>query len=159
MICIDEFPFPIYYSRVLTHIARETSGANFMKLFTHVAFLMLFVLPLIAFAQPTPLRILEKPKPELPKDYGMLDVQGVVRLRIEFLANGMVGKVFVISGLTKELGQLAAEAAKKIRFEPKMENGVKVTSFRVIEYSYNWRTCGWGCSTEPSTSGRDPIKV
>jgi len=123
-----------------------------MKLFTHVASFMLFALPLFAFAQTTPLRILEKLKPELPKNYGMLDVKGVVRLRIEFLANGMVGKVVVISGLTKELGQLAAEAAKKIRFEPKMENGVKVTSFRVIEYSYSWRTCGWGCSDKAKTS-------
>ena len=125
-----------------------------MKLFTHVASFMLFALPLFASAQTTPLRILEKPKPELPKNYGMLDVQGVVRLRIEFLANGKVGKVVVISGLTKELGQLAAEAAKKIRFEPKMVEVVPVSVALIVEYSYSWRTGGWGASTRPFTSRR-----
>ncbi|MEP6847306.1 MAG: TonB family protein [Acidobacteriota bacterium] len=125
-----------------------------MKLFTHVAFLMLFALPLFASAQNTPLCILKRPKPELPKGYGMLDVQGVVRLRIEFLANGKVGKVVVISGLTKELGQLAADAAKKITFQPKMEDGVRVDTFRVIEYSYSWRISGWGPTTKAKPTPR-----
>src|SRR5262245_41778742 len=51
MISVDEFPFPIYYSRVFIPKPEKLSGANFMKLFTHVAFLMLFALPLFVFAQ------------------------------------------------------------------------------------------------------------
>ena len=80
-----------------------------MKLFTHVASFMLFALPLFASAQTTPLRILEKPKPELPKDYGQLDVIDSFLLRVEFLANGKIGKVVLISGTHKELARLATE--------------------------------------------------
>jgi len=63
-----------------------------MKLFTHVAFLMLFAVPLFASAQTTPLQILEKPKPELPKDYSQLDVQDSFLFKVDFLQSGKIGK-------------------------------------------------------------------
>ena|SRR5260221_2735359 len=124
-----------------------------MKLFTHVAFLMLFALPVFASAQTTPLGILEKPKPEFPKDYGQLDVIDSFFLRVEFLADGKIRKVVLISGTHKELARLAADAAKRIKFKPKMENGVPVNSFMVVQYSYSYYDFWGGSPTaKPSES-------
>jgi len=38
----------------------------------------------------------------------------------------------VISRVEKVLAQLAAEAAKRIKFKPKMENGVPINSVRIV---------------------------
>jgi len=127
-----------------------------MKLFLHVAFLMLFALPLFASAQTTPLRILEKPKPELPTYTG--HVEGVVRLKVQFLASGKIGNVDIVSSLTKELDELATAAAKKIRFEPKMVDGGPVSVARVVEYPFSEENGGWGASPQPSTSRRESSK-
>lgn len=93
----------------------------------------------ISNAQSLPLRILEKPTPNLPKNYGTLDVEGTIRLRIEFLADGKIGQIQPISGLTSQLTELAVDAAKQIKFEPKIENGKAVMSFKQVEYFYSWR--------------------
>jgi len=66
-----------------------------MKLFTHVASFMLFALPLFAFAQITPVWIIDEPRPDLPKDYGTLDVQGSFLLKVEFLGKGKIGRINV----------------------------------------------------------------
>jgi len=118
-----------------------------MKLFLHVAFLMLFALPSFASAHTTPLRYLEKPKPERPTYTG--HVQGVVRLKVQFLASGKIGNVDVVSSLTKELDELATAAAKKIRFEPKIVDGVPVSVARVVEYPYSEENGGWKRSYDP----------
>ena len=57
-----------------------------------------FLFSLFAFAQESkPLRILERPKPQLPEDYGTTDAQGTITLQIEFLANGQIGKFWPFS--------------------------------------------------------------
>ena len=53
-----------------------------------ISILLVVLCAAISFAQDTPLNILEQPRPALPKDYGTLDAQGAVRLKVEFLANG-----------------------------------------------------------------------
>lgn len=96
-----------------------------------------------AFAQESkPLKIISQPNPELPKDYGTLDAQGMILFRVEFLANGEIGKVSPVNSFIASLDQNALEAAKKIKFEPVTKNGEPVTVHKVISYLYSWEY-GW----------------
>lgn len=77
--------------------------------------------------------------PELPKDYGSLDVQGSVILKVEFLPNGLVGKVLPITRMPmRNLTELAVEAARKIEFEAEIKDGNAVETFKLVQYSYSW---------------------
>lgn len=100
------------------------------------------------FAQNSSVKILEKPKPELPKDYGTNDSQGIINLKVEFLADGKIGVITVISSLQKSLTDLAIDAAKKIKFEPEVKNGKSVTVTKVVQYSYSWRNGGWETTSQ-----------
>ncbi len=90
------------------------------------------------FAQNSPVKILEQPKPELPKDFGTRDEQGKIFLKVEFLTDGRIGKVFPISKLSTILTDLAIEAAGKIKFEPEIKDGKPVTVSKIISYAYSW---------------------
>jgi hypothetical protein len=110
-----------------------------------ISFALFFTLLfcVIGFAQKTkPLQILESPKPSLPENYGTLDVQGTITLRIEFLANGQIGKVLPVSGLPYGLTEKAIEASKKIKFKPQTLEGNTLTIFKTIQYFYSWDG-GW----------------
>ncbi len=112
---------------------------------TKFLFSTLFTLLLCGFAfaqESKALKILEQPKPELPKNYGTLDAQGTLFLRVEFLASGKVGEVSVVSTALPFLHQNILEAAKKIKFDPEIKDGKPVTVFKVILYSYSWDG-GW----------------
>jgi hypothetical protein len=113
-------------------------------------FSIFFVLLFCGFclAQNTSLKILEKPKPELPKDYGTNDSQGMINLKVEFRADGKIGEITPISSLQKSLTDLAIEAAKKIKFEPEINNGEAVTITKIVQYSYSWKNGGWGIPSQ-----------
>lgn len=123
------------------------------------------ILPLIAcfaagvLAQDVKLRILEQPKPELPRDYSTLDVQGNVILRIEFLDFGEIGEITAVKSLPGGLTERAVLAARKIKFEPEKKDGKPVTVIRQIEYLYNWNG-GWSFPSDrenlPTKSINDP---
>ncbi|HEY0457522.1 MAG TPA: energy transducer TonB [Pyrinomonadaceae bacterium] len=94
---------------------------------------------------------MEQPKPELPKDYGTLNVQGTIVLQVEFLENGQIGKVSVISGLSSSnLTENAVEAAKKIKFQPETKDGKAVSTVKAVSYVYGWNAGGWKISTQNS---------
>ena len=110
-------------------------------LFT-VFFTSLFCLT--AFAQESQkLKILEKPSPKLTEEQIRSNIcsQGTVRLRIEFLSNGQIGKISPVQSLAHGLTENAIEAAKKIKFEPEKKDDVSVTVFKQVEYvfQYGWR--------------------
>ena len=110
-----------------------------------------------AIAQNPPLRILKQPKPDLPGDYGMLDVQGTIRLRVEFMGSGKVGKVFPITTMpVSNLIELAVAATKRISFEPETREGQAVAVIRNIEYSYGPPLGGWSI---PLTSIQGSLEV
>ncbi|MGH9949216.1 MAG: hypothetical protein ACRD6X_18755 [Pyrinomonadaceae bacterium] len=113
-----------------------------MKTILILLFLFLFVAT-EPFGQVVPIRILEIPKPELPKDYGILDAQGTIRLKVQCLAEGRVGLVTPITRLTANLTELAIEAAKKIRFESEKIGGSPVDRSITLQYSYGWNYGGW----------------
>lgn len=96
-----------------------------------------------ANAQNSPLRLLEQPKPELPKDYGTLDAQGTISLKVEFLSTGEIGRVFPVIQLVPRLADLAVAAARRIRFEPQTKDGKPVDTVKVIRYVYSTQDSGW----------------
>jgi TonB family protein len=82
-----------------------------------------------------PLKILDKPRPQLFPD-GQDCSQGKVVLRVTFSASGKIGSISVISGLTKEKTESSIEAAKKIKFEPATRNGIPFSVTKPVEYSF-----------------------
>lgn len=61
-----------------------------------------------------------------------------VRLKVEFLKTGKIGEISFVSSTCndKNLRRDAIEAAKKIEFEPKVENGKKVTVTKTVEFNF-----------------------
>ncbi len=106
---------------------------------TVIAIIVIVLSALVAVAQDKPLEVLEQPKPGLPENYGLLDVQGTVRLKVEFLSSGKVGNIVEITKIpVANLTQLAVEAARKIKFEPEVRDGSRVDTTRLIQYGYSW---------------------
>jgi TonB family protein len=85
---------------------------------------------------PTPLKIISKPRPNYTDAARTNNVQGVVRLRVTFLANGSIGSISPVSGLGYGLTEAAIAAARSIRFEPAKKGGVPQTVTRVVEFNF-----------------------
>lgn len=85
---------------------------------------------------PTPLKILSKPRANYTDAARQNNIQGVVRLRVTFLANGTIGTITPVSGLGYGLTEQAIAAARAIRFEPQKRGGVAQTVTRVVEYNF-----------------------
>lgn len=83
-----------------------------------------------------PLKILHKPRAKYPRG-GVSCVQGSVLLKVRFLADETIGDIAVVRGLPHGLDQEAIEAARLIKFVPKIVNGVYVSSTWVVEYSFS----------------------
>lgn len=83
------------------------------------------------------IKIIAKPRPAYTDAARQNQVTGVVRLRVTFMANGQVGSVSPVSGLSYGLTEQAIAAAKQIRFEPAKVNGVAQTVTKQIEYSFS----------------------
>lgn len=100
----------------------------------------------IVFGQDTRLKILELPRPDLPKFSGTLDLYATVLLLVEFRADGQIGAVNVISS-PPIVTELAAAAAKKIKFVPAQLSGRQMPVFRMVSYRYEpggWAELGLG---------------
>lgn len=122
-----------------------------MKKFSIVLTIILCFAP-VAFGQDSRVRILEQPKPELPQNYGTLDVQGTVILKVQFLEFGEIGEVIEVKGLSGGLTERAIAAAKKVKFEPEKKDGKPITVYKQLEYSYSWNG-GWSV---PSAAAAKP---
>jgi len=75
---------------------------------------------------PTPVDILEKPKPEYTVEGRSLKIEGDVVLDMVFLANGTIQVNRVISGLGHGLDEAATRAAQQIKFKPAKRDGQAV---------------------------------
>lgn len=84
----------------------------------------------------TPLKILDKPRPQ-PFPDGQDCSQGKVVLRVTFLETGEIGAISVLSSLTKNKTKSAVEAAKKIKFKPAAKNGKSVSMTKPVEYVFS----------------------
>jgi TonB family protein len=75
---------------------------------------------------PTPVDILEKPKPEYTAEGRTLKIEGDVVLEMVFLANGTIQVNRVVSGLGHGLDEAATRAAQQIKFKPAKRDGQAV---------------------------------
>lgn len=101
------------------------------------------------YGQNSPLNIFEQPKPALPVDYGLLCVQGTLRLKVEFLASREIGKIIPVTRMPYGLTELAASAANRIEFEPEIRGGQPVSIFRTIDYIFGLDFGGWSIQKKP----------
>ncbi|MBX7171194.1 MAG: energy transducer TonB [Pyrinomonadaceae bacterium] len=109
-------------------------------------FAILFSFSIGIFAQSdSSLKITFQPTPEIPeklKNNGTFSFQGTITLRVEFMSDGLIGKVFPVNGLPYGLTEKTVEAAKKIKFEPETKANNPITVNKIITYFYNWDD-GW----------------
>lgn len=90
------------------------------------------------------LQILSQPRPSYTDEARRSKVEGWVRLKVTFQANGEIGEVVYVAEssrkkkLTKRgLVDQAIEAAKKIKFTPaKDENDIPLTVTKTVEYIF-----------------------
>jgi len=93
--------------------------------------------PPAAIAKVTqPYKITFQPKATYTDAARSNNVQGAVRLKITLLASGQVGSIVPVTRLPDGLTEKAIAAAKQIRFEPKMVNGVPVSVVVTREYTF-----------------------
>ena len=92
--------------------------------------------PPAAIAKTTPYKITAIPKATYTDTARANNVQGAVRLKITLLASGQVGSIVPVTRLPDGLTERAIAAARQIRFEPKMVNGVPVSVTITREYTF-----------------------
>ena len=82
------------------------------------------------------LKIESQPSPAYTEEARQNNVQGTVRLRVTFLADGKIGGIAPLSRLNDGLTEQAVAAARNIKFRPATKNKKPVTTSKVVEYSF-----------------------
>lgn len=91
------------------------------------------VSPATATLRPT---ILYKERAKYTEEARANKVQGTVTLNVEYLADGRIGQVEVVRGLPHGLSESAVTAAKRMRFNPAVKNGVPVSVKDTIDFNF-----------------------
>jgi TonB family protein len=81
--------------------------------------------------------IRSKAEPLYTESARKFGVTGVVRLRLILSASGEVSKITPVKTLPHGLTQKAVEAAGRIKFDPAIKDGRKVSQYATIEYNFN----------------------
>ena len=116
----------------------------------------LFLFATFASGQSRPINLLNVPRPDLPSDYGQLDAEGSVILTIAFQSNGDIGDVSLVKGFIPSLDKLALSAARKIKFEPQIQDGKPADVSGIVSYYYSWRDSGWRSPKFVFRTNNDP---
>ena len=82
------------------------------------------------------LNITFKPKPRYTDAARQQNIQGTVTVRVTFLASGQIGSVSPVSSLGYGLTEQAIAAAKQMKFEPQLKNGVPQTVTKSVQFSF-----------------------
>jgi TonB family protein len=90
--------------------------------------------PMTASLRPT---ILYREKAKYTEEARQNKIQGSVVLQVVFNVNGSITDIRVIRGLPDGLTEKAIEAAKKIRFNPAVKNGVPVSVRGTLDFTFN----------------------
>jgi TonB family protein len=84
-----------------------------------------------------PLIVLRKSPPAFPNvDKSGPPISVNIRLKVQFLANGQIGNVEVLSSPGVKYAESAIEAVKKIKFIPAQKDGKDVDISQVMEFGY-----------------------
>ena len=84
-----------------------------------------------------PFLLIVKPAPRYTDIARQNQTQGVVRLRVVFLASGGIGSVVPVRGLPYGLTEQAIAAAMKVVFIPPKRNKINYSVTKLIEYSFS----------------------
>ena len=84
-----------------------------------------------------PLKVTYKQKAQYTAEARTNGLQGIVKLRVTFLASGKIGSITTIQGLPYGLTEQAIEAARKMRFEPEAVAEGKRTTTRPVTFTFN----------------------
>ena len=87
-------------------------------------------------ASTMPVQILSKPRANYTDAARLNFTQGKVVLRVTFSANGQIGAISVITGLSDGLTEQAIAAARGIKFEPARRDGVPYSVTKPVEYTF-----------------------
>jgi TonB family protein len=82
------------------------------------------------------LSIVSKPKAMYTDQARQNNYQGSVLLRVTFLASGQIGGISAVRGGPYGTTESAIAAARRIVFQPAMQNGQPVTISKTVEYSF-----------------------
>lgn len=84
----------------------------------------------------SPMQITSKPRANYTDFARFFDIQGIVRLRVTFLATGEIGVVEVVKRLPFGLTENSVRACRMIRFDPARRDGNAINVTRLVEYSF-----------------------
>src|SRR5688572_9977003 len=84
-----------------------------------------------------PVKLISKPKAIYSELARRNNVQGKVRLSVVLLASGTIGAITPIVTLPDGLTERAVEAARKIKFEPKVVDGRPISVIMTIDYEFS----------------------
>ncbi len=87
------------------------------------------------------LKIIEMPLPKISEDLRSRHIQGTIAIRVTLLPNSEIGNVQPIRDYPY-LTELVVEAAKKIKFEPEIKNGIATTVTTAFQYTFDF-WYGW----------------
>jgi TonB family protein len=83
-----------------------------------------------------PVRILSKPRANYTEMARQNGTEGIVTLKVTFLASGQIGGITPISALPDGLTEQAIAAARNIKFEPAERGGQAFSVTKTIEYLF-----------------------
>lgn len=83
------------------------------------------------------IQIISKPRADYTNQARINEIEGVIRLRVVFLASGEIGTIVPVSGLPYGLTEQAMTAARGIKFKPATRDGVPVSVTKLIEYTFS----------------------
>jgi hypothetical protein len=83
------------------------------------------------------LAMLVKPRVSYTDSARQANEQGVIRLRVTFLANGHIGKIVVLKKLRFGLLENAIRCARRIKFIPEVKDNAAIDTEHVVEYSFS----------------------
>jgi hypothetical protein len=86
--------------------------------------------------QTSPIKILTKPRANYTDLARLCWVEGALRVRVTFLANGEIGSITPVTKLPLGLTKNAILAARKIRFEPAFNEGKPQSVTKIVEYTF-----------------------
>ena len=81
-------------------------------------------------------KVLSKPRANYTDYARFYQIQGRVVLRVTFAANGAIGSITPIARLPFGLTEEAITAARAMKFEPAMREGVPVSVTKPVEYNF-----------------------
>lgn len=83
-----------------------------------------------------PVRIILKPRANYTEKARNSQTQGNVLLRVTFLANGGIGAISIVSGLSDGLNEEAIAAAQRILFIPANKSGIRYSVIKQVQYTF-----------------------